>query len=188
MTRLTLDDAQRSLTDHVATKGEVIRATYGAKIGLAELQAILADRNITRYPVSLVFDASQLQPGEFACPIPNGEKPEDGFRMCVHPLFASRPAELPLLVLYQLVAVNYGAFASADDAETFGAAAFGITRDAYYQRLCALADLVAAEPDHADTEHTCCGGHGEGSCGCGGEGKGHAHGAGQCGCGGHGHA
>ena len=47
---------------------------------------------------------------------------------------------MPLLVLYQLVLVNYGAFAAPDDAETFGAAALGLGRDEYYHALCRLAD------------------------------------------------
>ena len=48
--------------------------------------------------------------------------------------------QVPLLVLYQLVLVNYGAFAAAEDAETFGAAALGLSKDQYYQILCGLAD------------------------------------------------
>jgi hypothetical protein len=40
------------------------------------------------------------------------------------------------------VLVNYGEFASAEDAETFGAAALGLARDDYYQALCGLADQV----------------------------------------------
>jgi hypothetical protein len=51
---------------------------------------------------------------------------------------------VPWLVLYQLVALNYGEFASADDAETFGAAALGLTRDAYYEELCKMADELGA--------------------------------------------
>ena len=49
---------------------------------------------------------------------------------------------VPQLVLYQLVAVNYGGFASGDDAETFGAAALGLEREDYYQELCRLADQL----------------------------------------------
>ena len=47
--------------------------------------------------------------------------------MYVHPLFMTQLEKVPLLVLYQLVLVNYGEFASPDDAETFGAAALGLT-------------------------------------------------------------
>jgi hypothetical protein len=39
--------------------------------------------------------------------------------------------------------VNYGPFASPDDAETFGAAALGLDKDEYYARLCELADQIA---------------------------------------------
>ena len=52
---------------------------------------------------------------------------------------------VPGLVLYQLVLVNYGEFASADDAETFGAAALGISRDEYYATLCDMADEVGGQ-------------------------------------------
>lgn len=48
--------------------------------------------------------------------------------------------QVPLLALYQLVVVNYGDFASADDALTFGATALGLTDDEYYARLCEVID------------------------------------------------
>ena len=50
---------------------------------------------------------------------------------------------VPPLVLYQLVLVNYGDFASADDAETFGANALGLSKDDYYRALCEMADEIA---------------------------------------------
>jgi hypothetical protein len=50
---------------------------------------------------------------------------------------------VPYLVLYQLVLVNYGPFASADDAETFGAAILGLSKDDYYQALCQMADELS---------------------------------------------
>ena len=49
------------------------------------------------------------------------------------------------LVLYQLILVNYGEFASADDAETFGASAPGISRDEYYATICEMAGQIGAE-------------------------------------------
>ena len=60
--------------------------------------------------------------------------------MYVHPFFMSRLDEVPLLVLYQLVLVNYGAFAVAEDAEAFGAAALGLARGEYYDAVCRLVD------------------------------------------------
>ncbi len=108
--------------------------------------ACLEDRAFVRYPCDLVFDAGPLLPGEFACPLPKGSRPEDGFVMHVHPLFQRDLDEVPLLVLYQLVSVNYGDFASAQDAEAFGAAALGLDREEYYAAVCRLADRLEAGP------------------------------------------
>jgi hypothetical protein len=140
--QLTAEDARQSLNGHVAAKGREIRAKYGPHIGWQELLRILEDRACVRYPCEIVFDAGPLQAGEFAFPVAKGARPEDGFQMHVHPFFLTQLERLPGLVLYQLVLVNYGEFASADDAETFGAAALRISRNEYYQILCGLADQV----------------------------------------------
>jgi len=67
------------------------------------------------------------------------------------------------LALYQLVAVNYGVFASADDAETYAAAALGLPREDYYQTLCGLADQLGVGIDPGS-------GHQHGADGCSGGG------------------
>jgi hypothetical protein len=163
-TQLTTTDAKQSLTAHVATKGAEIFAKYGPVIGWTELQAILKDRACVRYPCQLVFDGAPLQPGESAYPEPKGEMPEEGFTLYVHPVYMTQLAMVPYLALYQLVAVNYGAFASAEDAETFGAQALGLPREEYYQTLCGLADELGAGSDPGTgLSHANCGG---GGCGC----------------------
>ena len=96
-----------------------------------------------RYPCEIRFEAESLLPGEFAHPAAKGEAPEDGFTIYVHPVFKNQLDRVPWLVLYQLVLVNYGEFASADDAETFGSTALGISKDEYYEALCELADQVS---------------------------------------------
>jgi hypothetical protein len=143
-TQLTADDARQSLTAHVIQKGVEIREKYGPSMGWTQLQQVLKDPACVRYPCELAFDSVPLEPGECAHPVPTGERPEDGFRLCVHPFFASRTGDVPALVLYQLVLVNYGEFASPDDAESFGASALGLDKDDYYRRLCGLADELAA--------------------------------------------
>lgn len=155
-TTLTAASAQQSMAAHVTAKGIELFTRFGGDLAGDTLRQLLEDRTVVRYPCALKFDAAELQPGEFAYPQPKGERPEDGFTLFVHPRFAPRPADVAALVLYQLVAVNYGAFASPDDAELFGAAALGLTRDEYYARLCACADELAdAAPAAAP------------SCGCG---------------------
>jgi hypothetical protein len=141
-TQLTADNAKQSLSAHVATKGTEIFEKYGPSIGWKELLQILEDRAFVRYPCQLVFDSAPLGPGEFAHPVARGTSPEDGFTMFVHPCFMTQLHYVAHLVLYQLVLVNYGEFASAEDAETFGAAALGLARDEYYAMLCELADQL----------------------------------------------
>lgn len=142
--KLTLDDARQSLTAHVAEKGLQVRNKYGPHIGWNELRQILDDRTVVRYPCEIVFDSAPLLEGEVAHPVPNSENPEDGFKIHVRPIFMTQLEQVPLLVLYQCVLVNYGEFASAEDAETFGAHALGMNKEDYYAALCELADQTGA--------------------------------------------
>ena len=157
--QLTADDARQSLNAHVAERGAELHAKYGPAITWSRLPAILADPAFVRYPVQVAFDAAPLEAGEFAWPEPLGPNPADGFRLAVHPLYMTQLDQVPYLVLYQLVAVNYGEFASSDDAETFAAAALGLDREEYYEALCALADMLGPRPE----DEASCGA----GCGCG---------------------
>ena len=154
--QLTADDAKQSLTAHVEAKGIDVYMKYGPQISWDSLQRLLTDRVYVRYPCEIVFDAAPLFAGEFAQPIQKGERPEEGFTMFVHPVFAAQLELVPALVLYQLVPLNYGEFASSNDAETFGAAALGLTRDEYYDLLCGCADqLMIDESQRADDTGSC---------------------------------
>ena len=140
--KLTVEDAKQSLTAHAADKGAQVREKFGPDIGWTELQALLEERSLVRYPCTIVFDTAGLQPGEMAHPEPMGANPEDGFKIFVHPVLMTRLSEVPAVVLYQLVLVNYGEFASADDGEVFGAQALGISVEEYYDKLCEIADSL----------------------------------------------
>ncbi len=164
-TPLTAATAKQSLNAHVAAKGAELFEKYGPRIGWAELQAILKDRACVRYPCELVFDSARLNPGEFAFPEAKGDKLDEGFTLWVHPVYMTQLGLVPYLALYQLVAVNYGEFASADDAETFAAYALGVPREEYYQTLCGLADQLGAGIDPGS-------GPVSGFAGCGGGGGG----------------
>jgi hypothetical protein len=133
-------EARGAMADHVAFKGAQIREKYGPAIGWAELQRLVADPEFVRYPCQVAFAAERLLPNEPAYAAPVGDRPEDGYIIAIHPYFALDPSRVPYLALYQLVVVNYGPFASSDDAEVFGAAALGLDRETYYETLCALAD------------------------------------------------
>jgi hypothetical protein len=133
-------EARQALNASAAAIGVGIYDKYGPRIGWKQLLQILQDRTCVRYPCEIVFDATPLEAGEFAHPVAKGDRPEDGFTLYVHPFFMTQIEQVPLLALYQLVLVNYGAFAAPEDAEAFGAAALGLGRNEYYRALCGLAD------------------------------------------------
>jgi hypothetical protein len=141
-TQLTTEDARQSMEAHAAAKGAEMREKYGPTIGWGQLLKIIADRTLVRYPCDIVFDAGALQEDECAAAEPKGDHPSAGFTIFVHPVIATQPPQAVQLVLYQLVAVNYGPFASADDAEALGSAALGISKDEYYRQLCQIADQL----------------------------------------------
>jgi hypothetical protein len=141
-TQLTVDDARQTMEAHAAAKGFEMCEKYGPHLGWAQLLQILEDRTLVRYPSKVAFDDAPLADGECAHAQANGDTPEEGFTIYIHPFFVSQPPNALRLVLYQLVLVNYGPFASSDDAEALGAAALGISKDEYYQQLCALADQL----------------------------------------------
>ncbi len=139
----TAANAKQSLNDHVWDKGMELRGKYGPQIGWKEIQQVLLDRSVVRYPCEISFSTEGLKEGEFSYPHQIGDTPESGFIIRVHPVFMTQLKLVPYMVLYQLVAVNYGDFASADDAETFGAAALGLDKEEYYETMCQLADQVS---------------------------------------------
>lgn len=143
--RLTAEDARQSMQAHVMSKGAEIRAKYGPVFGWKQLLELLNDRAYVRYPCEIEFDSSLLLAGEFAHPFPKGARPDEGYTLYVHPYFLTQLDKVPALVLYQLVLVNYGEFASADDAEVFGASVLGMTKDEYYAHICALADEISGD-------------------------------------------
>ena len=94
--KLTLNDARESLNAHVTAKGTEIREKYGPIIGWAQLQLILQDRDIVRYPCDLAFEAEPLEPGECAYAHPKGERPEEGFTIYIHPYFLTDPSQIEI--------------------------------------------------------------------------------------------
>jgi hypothetical protein len=140
--QLTEEDGRQSMEAHAASKGAEMRAKYGPEIGWGQLQQILNDRTLVRYPCDVVFNGGELAPGECAHAQGKSDDPKDGFTIYIHPFFVAQPRDAVALALYQLVVVNYGPFASSDDAEALGAAALDLSKDEYYARMCEIADQL----------------------------------------------
>ena len=138
----TVRDGSVALHDHLMTVAATARERYGPDMDFAAIVQILDDREIVRYPVSLVFDEAPLQAGEFAFPEPNGCHPSEGFTLFLHPQFEGKLEVLPMLIGYQLVRINYGDVASHEEAEIFGSALCAMDCDAYYEKICGLADSI----------------------------------------------
>jgi hypothetical protein len=141
--RLTESDARLSLLDHMREKALAARQKYGPNINAAAIALMLEDRAFLRYPLRIDFDAATLEPGEFACLLPLGIHPSDGFSLCIHPAYQDRSDVWPSVIAYYIPSINYGEIAGPTEAECFGATLLGTPVEDYYQALCTLADALA---------------------------------------------
>ena len=172
---LTAEDGAAALRDHVASLASSARQRHGAGLARGEeaaVRALLADPEVVRFPTALAFDDGPLMAGEFAYAKPRGERPADGYTLCVHPCFAGRWDVVPLLVAYHVVAINYLDIATNEEAELFGATLLGMSAESYYARVCELADSIPGarphDPGLASAFETASSGSCGGSCSCSG--------------------
>ena len=142
----TEQDGRLALRDHIIDRAAEARGRHGPVIDADAIMRVLDDRRAVRFPVGVRFDAEPLEPGEFAWPMPLGEKPGEGFCLFIHPHFERRPEAWPLLISYHIPTVNYGEIVTAEDAEHFGATLLGMDVESYYSALCALADEISPDP------------------------------------------
>lgn len=132
---------QESLQGHIVDRASAAYVQYGPDWTIQKIDALLQDSKYVRFPVALRFEADQLQSGEFAYMHQNNpDKPSNGFTLYIHPHFRFRIADLPFLIAYHLVIVNYGDIADSNEAELFGATLMGMEQDAYYEKICSLTD------------------------------------------------
>ena len=139
---LTLEDGRRALGVHVLEKGYKLRQKYGNFIDFDTLLLIFQDTDFVRFPTRLEFSSDKVDPGLFAVVEKDGANGENKYVIYVHEYFKGRLGDVPALVLYHLVAVNYGDFATHHEAEEFASAALGMEKDEYYQYVCRLVDAI----------------------------------------------
>ena len=141
--QVVVDQAQQAFHEHLVEKASATRLKYGLYIDTDAVLKMREDDSVVRYPTTLVFDASPLQPHEFAYPQPLGFHASDGYGVCLHPYFRPQRELWPLLIAYHLPVINYGSIVETPDAELYGATLLGLEVEAYYQALCELADAMA---------------------------------------------
>lgn len=144
---LTLEDGRRALGVHVLEKGHRLRQKYGNFIDMDVLALILADEEFVRYPTRLEFDRDRVDAGLFGVVEKIGKDAAEGYVIYIHEYFRCRTGDVPALVLYLLVAVNYGDFASGNEAEEFASAALGMDKEYFYSYICRLVDEISGKED-----------------------------------------
>ncbi|MBT3032244.1 MAG: hypothetical protein AB2672_19820 [Candidatus Thiodiazotropha endolucinida] len=131
-----------AVSQHALEKAKEIRTRYGDEIDYRTVLSMLEDRKSVRYPVNIRFVSEGIEPGMFGKTEPVSDNPEDGYTILLHSYYKNRHDDIPALILYQLVLVNYGDLATANDAEIFGATVLGMDRDAYYNQIASLVDAA----------------------------------------------
>ena len=139
---VTIEQGQQALAEHAREMGCDLRAKYGALTDHSSLLRLLEDSDFVRFPVTLMFESRRIEPGLFGFVEGVSDNPSDGYTLVLHPHFQDRAEDLAALVLYQLVKVNYGDFATCHDAECFGAAVLDMEQEAYYEFICRLTDGI----------------------------------------------
>ncbi len=137
------EQAKQAFHEHLVDKATAARFKYGLYIDTDAVLKMLDDETVVRYPTTIVFDASPLQPHEFAYPQPIGFHASDGYALCIHPYFRRQRELWPLLIAYHVPVINYGSIVETPEAELYGATLLGMEVEAYYQALCELADAMA---------------------------------------------
>jgi hypothetical protein len=126
---------------HADATAERIIADFEGGLSPRNLEQFLASGDYLRYPTSIVFDASPLEAHQFAEPVFCAQGSDRSCRLHVRPVYARHAEHLPYIVAYMAAVIMYGDAADADLCEHLGAMLMQETRDVFYERICAIADL-----------------------------------------------
>jgi len=126
---------------HADTTAERVIETLGGPLTAGNLAIFLKEPACLRYETVLLFDSGPLEPHQFAQPVMDEAGEGRRCRLYMHPRYALHPDGVPYLVAYMAAAINYGEAADADLCEHLGAMLVQETRDAFYERICDLADM-----------------------------------------------
>jgi hypothetical protein len=127
-------------------------AKLGGPLSCENIGRFLFDQDCLKYNTEIFYDASELEPHQFAQPVIEGGPARRTCALYVHPWFAARPEYLPLIVAYMAGAINYGSAASPELCEVYGAALLGMTREEFYGCVCRMADLLPLDTGVTDAD------------------------------------
>lgn len=133
-------DIEHHVTEHATRAAQRAKAKLGGPLCPDNLYRFLTDPDCLRYPVEIVYDASPLEPHQFAEPV---IQVENGARICrlfVHPRYRGHADALCFFVAYMAAPINYGAAATLELCESYGATLVGEDSETFYRTICAMAD------------------------------------------------
>lgn len=137
---------QDSLRDHILAQAVVAHQKHGP-LTFNKLDRLLNDPECVRHPTRLVFEFGEMAMHQFAQPDIDWRNQEnDGRVLYIRPLLRECHDLVVLAVAYMIPLINYGDIISDEHCLRYGAALLGLMEVEYYQQMCALADLVGAEP------------------------------------------
>jgi len=164
-----------SLTGRLREQAVEALARHG-RFGPGNLERFLVDRDTVRYPTRLVLEfGPEMAVHQFAQPEPDIRNP-GGVMLYLRPVLGRRPDLLAFAVSYMIPVINYGRIVSDEHCLEYGSSLTGLDKEAYYRRICEVAEFVGAEaldvndPRAHVAEETPVGiegpGCGGGGCGC----------------------
>ncbi len=131
-----------ALFEHARYAAQRARKRLGAPLNAHNLHIFLTDTECLRYPTRIVFDRNNLEPHQFAHPMHIATKQGLMCELHVDPRLNDTPELLYLVVAYMAAVINYGEAATPELAEMQGALLTGIDQEAFYEKICAIADSI----------------------------------------------
>lgn len=140
--KLTVEDGKKALVEHATTKALDIVEKYGVLNSLEQLNALLKDSSFIRFPTEIQFIDAVVDGETFGFVDKKSENPSDGYVIYLHKNVKNDEILMVATTMYLLVSVNYGDFASFEEAEVFGSVSMGMDKEEYYQMLCSAVDKI----------------------------------------------
>ncbi len=97
-----------ALCEHARYAVARARKRLNGPLTARNLQVFLSERECLRYPTSIVFDRSGLEPHQFAQPLHSASKKGVQCELHVDPKLKEMPDMLYLVVEYMTAVINYG--------------------------------------------------------------------------------
>ena len=138
-------EGEDGLAHHLFERATYARLKYNG-LAYENIETFLQDPECVRYPTRILYEYGEMAMHQFA-------QPELDYRnisgrsyiLYLRPDLKNRPDLIPLAIAYMVPLINYGEIIKDDHCVKYGAALLGMDEDAYYAKVCEMAEIVKAE-------------------------------------------